>query len=79
MRIILRFDLMELSSILKPSLTIINMSRYEQICKLVNEEINEIVEEDFETSGYDSKENYRDSLISNYLDFLVKDIQSDNA
>lgn len=70
---------MELSSILKPSLTIINMSRYEQICKLVNEEINEIVEEDFETSGYDSKENYRDSLISNYLDFLVKDIQSDNA
>lgn len=55
------------------------MTRYEQICKLVNEEINEIVEEDFETSGYDSKENYRDSLISNYLDFLVKDIQSDNA
>ena len=79
MRIISRLDLMELSSILKPSLTIINMSRYEQICKLVNEEINEIVEEDFETSGYDSKENYRDSLISNYLDFLVKDIQSDNA
>jgi hypothetical protein len=38
---------MELSSILKPSLTIINMTRYEQICKLVNEEINEIVEEVF--------------------------------
>ena len=55
------------------------MNRYNQICKLVNEEIDEIVEEDFEVSGYDSKEHYRDSIISNYLDFLIKDLQSDNA
>jgi hypothetical protein len=73
------FESMELSSIVRSSSTTFNMNRYNQICKLVNEEIDEIVEEDFETSGYDSKEHYRDSIISNYLDFLIKDLQSDNA
>lgn len=61
---------------------LINMtseSRYGYIADLVTQEINEIVEESFAESGYDCKERYRDEQIANYLNFLKKDLQSDNA
>ena len=54
-------------------------SRYEYISELVSKEIDDIVEESFADSGYDSKEKYRDEQIANYLYFLKKDLQSDNA
>lgn len=54
-------------------------TRYEQICKLIEEEVDEVIAEDFEASGYESKEAYRDELIANYLTFLRKDLVSDNA
>ena len=53
--------------------------RYSLIEKLINAEIDERVEEDFSSSGYDSKEEYRDDQISYLCDFLKKDLQSDNA
>ena len=59
-----------------------NMSsdqRYSLIEKLINAEIDERVEEDFSSSGYDTKEEYRDDQISYLCDFLKKDLQSDNA
>lgn len=59
--------------------TTANLSRYDQICKLINEEIDEAVAEDYASSGFDNKEQYRDSLIANYCNFLKKDLQSDNA
>lgn len=56
-----------------------NNARYEQIIKLINEEVDEVVAEDFEASGYENVENYRDELIANYLSYLKQDLQSDNA
>lgn len=56
-----------------------NNTRYEQIIKLINEEVDEVVAEDFEASGYEKVENYRDELIANYLSYLKQDLQSDNA
>lgn len=59
-----------------------NMSsdqRYSLIEKLINAEIDDQVEEDFTSSGYDTKEEYRDDQISYLCDFLKKDLQSDNA
>ena len=53
--------------------------RYNLITKLINAEIDDRVEEDFLSSGYDSKEEYRDDQISYLCDFLKKDLQSDNA
>jgi hypothetical protein len=64
------------------SSTINNLSsdqRYNLITKLINAEIDERVEEDFTSSGYDTKEEYRDDQISYLCDFLKKDLQSDNA
>lgn len=52
------------------------MTRYEQICKLINEEINETIAEDFE--AVDDKESIRDGLIADYCEFLKKDLVSDN-
>lgn len=54
-------------------------NRYDLICKLINEEIDEAVAEDFGSSMHDDPEEYRDSLIVNYCNFLAKDLQSDNA
>ena len=53
--------------------------RYNLITKLINVEIDDRVEEDFSSSGYDTKEEYRDDQISWFCDFLKKDFQSDNA
>ena len=53
--------------------------RYNLITKLINVEIDDRVEEDFSSSGYDTKEEYRDNQISWFCDFLKKDLQSDNA
>jgi hypothetical protein len=53
--------------------------RYNLITKLINVEIDDRVEEDFSSSGYDTKEEYRDDQISWFCDFLKKDLQSDNA
>ena len=52
--------------------------RYELICKLINEDIDEAVAEDFDSTMYDKPEDYRNSLIENYCNFLKKDLQSDN-
>ena len=54
-------------------------NRYNYIVHLINQEIDEIVEESFPDSGYDSKERYRDEQLANYLHFMIKDLQSDNA
>ena len=54
-------------------------NRYNYIVHLINEEIDEIVEESFPDSGYDNKERYRDEQLANYLHFMIKDLQSDNA
>lgn len=54
-------------------------NRYDLICKLINEEIDEAVAEDFDSSMFDNVEQYRDTLIANYCNFLKKDLQSDNA
>ena len=53
--------------------------RYNLITKLINVEIDDRVEEDFSSSGYDTKEEYRDDQIRWVGDFLKKDLQSDNA
>ena len=53
--------------------------RYNLITKLINVEIDDRVEEDFSSSRYDTKEEYRDDQISWFCDFLKKDLQSDNA
>jgi hypothetical protein len=55
------------------------VSRYEYISELVSKDIDDIVEESFADSGYDCKEKYRDDQIANYLYYLKKDLQSDNA
>jgi hypothetical protein len=55
------------------------ISRYDQIKDLIEEEIDEVIQEDFEASGYETKESYRDELIANYMHFLKKDLQTDNA
>lgn len=54
-------------------------TRYHQIIKLINEEIDEVVAEDFEASGYEKMENYRDELIATYISHLKEELQSDNA
>ena len=54
-------------------------NRYNYIVHLINQEIDEIVEESFPGSGYDSKERYRDEQLANYQHFMIKDLQSDNA
>lgn len=53
--------------------------RYSLIQKLINAEIDERVEEDFSSSGYDSEEQYRDDQIAHMCAFLKEDLQSDNA
>ena len=53
--------------------------RYSIIEKLIKAEVDARVEEDFSSSGYDTKEEYRDDQISYLCDFLKKDLQSDNA
>lgn len=55
------------------------VNRYDLICKLINEEIDEAVAEDFDSSMHDDVEQFRDILIANYCNFLKKDLQSDNA
>mgnify|MGYP006302453739 CR=1 FL=1 len=50
--------------------------RYKQIYKLINEEIDEIMTNTDE--GYPTEMD-RDDMIAHYLDFLRKDLQSDNA
>ena len=54
------------------------MQRYHIITQLINAEIDEFVEEDFESSAYDSKEAYRDERMAQFCDFLKKDLCSDN-
>jgi hypothetical protein len=49
------------------------------IVELLTKEIDDIVEESFADSGYDCKERYRDEQLASYLNFLIKDLQSDNA
>ena len=59
-----------------------NMSsdqRYSLIQKLINAEVDDRVAEDFESSMFENEEGYRDELISQFCDFLKKDLQSDNA
>ena len=51
-------------------------TRYHQIRSLIEAEINEIMSDTDEE--YDGELN-RDELISQYMDFLKKDLQSDNA
>ena len=51
-------------------------TRYHHIRRLIEEEIDEIMANTDE--GYVSELD-RDDLIAQYLDFLKKDIQSDNA
>ena len=51
-------------------------TRYHQIRSLIEAEINEILSDTDEE--YDGELN-RDELISQYMDFLKKDLQSDNA
>lgn len=53
--------------------------RYALIEKLINAEVDERVEEDFPTSGYDSEEEFRDDQIAHLCSFLKEDLQSDNA
>lgn len=53
------------------------MSRYEQICKLINEEIDEIISDT--DIKHDLSESSRDEVIEHYIDFLKKDLQSDDA
>ena len=55
-----------------------SMQRYHIITQLINAEIDEFVEEDFESSAYDSKEAYRDERMAQFCDFLKKDLCSDN-
>lgn len=52
--------------------------RYNVITKLIEYEIDEIVEEDFESSGYDSKEAYRDERLAEFCNFIKRDLCSDN-
>ena len=54
-------------------------SNYNYIASLVSKEIDDIVDESFADSGYDSKEKYRDEQIGLYLYYMKKDLQSDNA
>ena len=51
-------------------------TRYHQIRKLIEQEIDEIMTNTDE--GYPTEMD-RDDLIAQYMDFLKKDIQSDNA
>lgn len=60
------------------------MNTYNTICQLVNEEIDEvlesrILEDEITFENEEQKESYRDDLIADYLNFLKKDLQSDNA
>jgi hypothetical protein len=58
------------------------MTRYEKICKLIEDEVNEIVEDDELYQKADSereREILRDELIGNYLNLLKDELQSDNA
>lgn len=52
--------------------------RYSLIEKLIRAEIDERVSEDFESSGYDSEEAYRDESIARFCDFLKDDLCSDS-
>jgi len=51
-------------------------TRYQTICKLLNEEIDEILAN---TDEGTPTEMDRDDLIVNYLDFLKKELVSDNG
>ena len=53
--------------------------RYSLICKLINADADTMVREEYDSSGYDSKEVYRDDRIAWLCDFLKEDLQSDNA
>lgn len=55
-------------------------SRYDQIKKIIDEEIDEIIAEHEEPfDGEREKEMYRDEMIERYLHHLKEDLQSDNA
>jgi len=58
--------------------------RYHTITKLLNEEIDDIVqsmleEDELEYESERHKEMHRDELIENLLNLIKKDLQSDNA
>lgn len=60
------------------------MDTYAQISRLINNEIDEImndkmIEDEITFENEEQKESYRDDLIADYLSFLKKDLQSDNA
>ena len=52
--------------------------RYNLITKLINAEIDDLVSEDFESSGYDNVEQYRDERMAQFCEFLKTDLCSDN-
>lgn len=60
------------------------MDTYAQISRLINQEIDEIlndrmIEDEITFENEAQKEAFRDDLIADYLNFLKKDLQSDNA
>lgn len=59
-------------------------NRYEQITKLIQEEIDETIklmidEDGLEFESEEHREEHRNDLIESYLNFLKKNLQSDNA
>lgn len=60
------------------------MDTYAQISRLINNEVDEImndrmIEDEITFENERQKESFRDDLIADYLNFLKKDLQSDNA
>lgn len=60
------------------------MDTYAQISRLINQEIDGIlndrmIEDEITFENEAQKEAFRDDLIADYLNFLKKDLQSDNA
>ena len=60
------------------------MDTYAQISRLISNEIDEImndrmIEDEITFENEQQKESFRDDLIADYLNFLKKDLQSDNA
>ena len=60
------------------------MDTYEEIKRLISNEIDEIfndkiMDDELVFENEDQKEAYRNELVKEYLAFVCKDLQSDNA
>lgn len=53
--------------------------RFNLICKLINEEIDDTVADEYDPAIHDDEESYRNETIADYCAFLRKELQSDNA